>query len=463
MFPLKTQNGGRSGDRSQRGDSDREALLGASGSDVSNLTVDLNLFGQPKIQGRSHHRGATATMAGQENVRGKTLSRLCQYIGSFSVTHTNKVARADFVRKQLQAIEQVEKTQPVLLVLTLSGVRVCSPDGKTAHMDHSLKRISYCTCYPEERQFAFVARNPGQLFNDQYCHVFITRAQKEAEELNVIIGEAFKVAFSQQSEAGKQETFNQLVFERQQEFEGRFIHSRYSVNNKKATKEQEPAKRNWFGRSKRRAPSPPRATSPVATISPTFGEIQESIPKNGHVHIRIQQFETNHSSPKPVPKPRLHKPTNQGVAACQVMPSAPPVDACMNMATNQKAMMNMAANQKAMMNTHGLMNNQDYRGAAWYKGNVPREMAMAELERQCAGAFMVRESGSNPGCYALSLRTMAGISNYLIGKTDKGYTIMGFGKSFPDLHTLIIHYSVYAEMLPCRLRMTGNYDNPVPY
>eukprot|EP00058_Branchiostoma_floridae_P025402 XP_002610892.1 hypothetical protein BRAFLDRAFT_91488 [Branchiostoma floridae] len=295
---------------------------------------------------------------------------------------------------------QVEKTQPVLLVLTLSGVRVCSPDGKTAHMDHSLKRISYCTCYPEERQFAFVARNPGQLFNDQYCHVFITRAQKEAEELNVIIGEAFKVAFSQQSEAGKQETFNQLVFERQQEFEGRFIHSRYSVNNKKATKEQEPAKRNW-----------------------------------------------------PVPKPRLHKPTNQGVAACQVMPSAPPVDACMNMATNQKA----------MMNTHGLMNNQDYRGAAWYKGNVPREMAMAELERQCAGAFMVRESGSNPGCYALSLRTMAGISNYLIGKTDKGYTIMGFGKSFPDLHTLIIHYSVYAEMLPCRLRMTGNYDNPVPY
>ncbi|XP_078696387.1 uncharacterized protein LOC144924729 isoform X2 [Branchiostoma floridae x Branchiostoma belcheri] len=432
MFPLKTQNGGRSGDRSQRADSDREALLGASGSDVSNLTVDLNLFGQPKIQGRSHqHRGATTMMAGQENVRGKTLSRLCQYIGSFSVTHTNKVARADFVRKQLQAIEQVEKTQPVLLVLTLSGVKVCSPDGKTVHMDHSLKRISYCTCYPEERQFAFVARNPGQLFNDQYCHVFITRAQKEAEELNVIIGEAFKVAFSQQSEAGKQESFNQLVFERQQEFEGRFIHSRYSVN-KKASKEQEPTKRNWFGRTKRRAPSPPRTTSPVATISPTFGEIQVS----------------------PVPKPRLHKPTNQGMASCHVMPSAPPpLDTCMN----------VVANQKGTMNTNGMMNNQDYRGALWYKGNVPREMAMAELERQCAGAFMVRESGSNPGCYALSLRTMSGISNYLIGKTDKGYTIMGFGKSFPDLHTLIIHYSVYAEMLPCRLRMTGNYDNPVPY
>lgn len=57
-----------------------------------------------------------------------------------------------------------------------------------------------------------------------------------------------------------------------------------------------------------------------------------------------------------------------------------------------------------------------------------REIALEVLSHEPVGAFMVRESTSKPGCYALSLRvprdfTVSGIAHYLIVKTSKGYKI----------------------------------------
>ena len=61
--------------------------------------------------------------------------------------------------------------------------------------------------------------------------------------------------------------------------------------------------------------------------------------------------------------------------------------------------------------------------------NLPhREIALEVLSHEPVGAFMVRESTSKPGCYALSLRvprdfTVSGIAHYLIVKTNRGYKI----------------------------------------
>lgn len=50
-----------------------------------------------------------------------------------------------------------------------------------------------------------------------------------------------------------------------------------------------------------------------------------------------------------------------------------------------------------------------------------REIAMEILSRQGEGAFIVRESASNPGCYALSLKTPTGkIVHYLIQQDSRG-------------------------------------------
>lgn len=49
-----------------------------------------------------------------------------------------------------------------------------------------------------------------------------------------------------------------------------------------------------------------------------------------------------------------------------------------------------------------------------------RELAMEILSQEGEGAFIVRQSTSKPGCYALSLKTLQGkIVNYLI-EVDSG-------------------------------------------
>lgn len=139
----------------------------------------------------------------------QTAIRPAEYIGSFSVTGEDQDARTCYVKKHLEDMRDVVKSMKVLLVISLSGVKVCSSKGESVYMAHALKRISFATCDPEYRQFSFLAREPKGQINVQFCHAFITRNSPEAEELNTIIGNAFKMAYAQQRE--RQPTFNELI------------------------------------------------------------------------------------------------------------------------------------------------------------------------------------------------------------------------------------------------------------
>ncbi|KAM7535619.1 hypothetical protein Aperf_G00000102317 [Anoplocephala perfoliata] len=65
-------------------------------------------------------------------------------------------------------------------------------------MAHALRRISYATCDPLTSKFAFLAREANCETPCQYCHIFATDTQFQAEELNAIIGDAFKLAYAKQ-------------------------------------------------------------------------------------------------------------------------------------------------------------------------------------------------------------------------------------------------------------------------
>ncbi|GFT67426.1 tensin-4 [Nephila pilipes] len=98
------------------------------------------------------------------------------------------------------------------------------------------------------------------------------------------------------------------------------------------------------------------------------------------------------------------------------------------------------------------------RGAAWFQAGIPREIALEVLSQEPVGAFMVRESTSKPGCFALSLRVPEeyhsnGIAHYLIMQTNRGFKIKGFTKEFSTLRALITHHSVMPELLPCPLTL----------
>lgn len=70
----------------------------------------------------------------------------------------------------------------------------------------------------------------------------------------------------------------------------------------------------------------------------------------------------------------------------------------------------------------------ELRLAPWFQAGIPREIALEILAQEPVGAFMVRESTSKPGCFALSLRVPrsfqpTGIAHYLIVRANKGYKI----------------------------------------
>jgi hypothetical protein len=70
------------------------------------------------------------------------------------------------------------------------------------------------------------------------------------------------------------------------------------------------------------------------------------------------------------------------------------------------------------------------------------EITLEVLGQEPVGAFMVRESTSKPGCYALSLRVPrdfqpSGIAHYLIMRTNKGYKIkVGNLKMYCVMYTI---------------------------
>ncbi|XP_014224754.1 tensin-1-like isoform X2 [Trichogramma pretiosum] len=126
-----------------------------------------------------------------------------QYMGSFPVAGFDTAFCADNLRGKLNLLrsdangspESEDQPTPVLLIVSLAGIKVCSPDGKCVQMAHALRRISYATCEPRNGQFSFLAREPRAHFSIQYCHSFITESPEQAEELNAIVGNAFRMAY----------------------------------------------------------------------------------------------------------------------------------------------------------------------------------------------------------------------------------------------------------------------------
>ncbi|XP_053688570.1 EGFR adapter protein-like [Sabethes cyaneus] len=103
-----------------------------------------------------------------------------------------------------------------------------------------------------------------------------------------------------------------------------------------------------------------------------------------------------------------------------------------------------------------LKEQHELKGAPWFQAGIPREISLEVLCRQNPGAFLVRQSTTKPGCFALSLRVpppAPKVAHYLILRTIRGYKIKGFTKEFSSLRALITHHSVMPELLPVPLAL----------
>uniref|UniRef100_A0A336LUA7 CSON004937 protein n=1 Tax=Culicoides sonorensis TaxID=179676 RepID=A0A336LUA7_CULSO len=109
-----------------------------------------------------------------------------------------------------------------------------------------------------------------------------------------------------------------------------------------------------------------------------------------------------------------------------------------------------------------LYEQNELKGASWFQAGIPREISLEVLSRQPPGAFLVRQSTTKIGCFALSLRVpppAPKVAHYLILRTIRGYKIKGFTKEFSTLTALITHHSVMPELLPVPLSLPRNYMN----
>lgn len=73
-----------------------------------------------------------------------------------------------------------------------------------------------------------------------------------------------------------------------------------------------------------------------------------------------------------------------------------------------------------------IMEQAELKDAPWFQIGVPREISLEVLRRKNPGEFLVRESSTKPGCFALSLRApppAPKVVHYLILRTPRGYKI----------------------------------------
>lgn len=100
---------------------------------------------------------------------------------------------------------------------------------------------------------------------------------------------------------------------------------------------------------------------------------------------------------------------------------------------------------------------------------------MGILTQEPQGSFIVRDSASNPGCLALSVKNSDGqILHFLIIRDEKGYYMQDSTKHHPSLTSLILYHASTVDHIPCRLSLgatnllsdsrevappTGNYSD----
>ncbi|KAI6654788.1 Src-like-adapter 2 [Oopsacas minuta] len=94
----------------------------------------------------------------------------------------------------------------------------------------------------------------------------------------------------------------------------------------------------------------------------------------------------------------------------------------------------------------------------WFQEGLPRDIIIELLKDQKQGAFFIRESLSQPGKLALSVKGSNNVIHFLIDKSRKGYSVENDKLFFPSISLLVMHHSINRGVLPCTL--TVGDSNP---
>ncbi|KAL1428711.1 hypothetical protein MTO96_003053 [Rhipicephalus appendiculatus] len=454
---------------------------------------------------------------------------MCEYVGSFDVSDNDVWVKPELMEAQLFRMRASPSKRTVLILVTLTGVKICTTDGKAVLMAHAVQRICWATCNPGQFQFAFLAREPRQRADQRHCHVFRTRSPRQAEDLSSLVGSAFRMAASpcrvrealappprltwrRRPAAPRCRTRPLPRLPRTGDPKLRPPNAYTKVWAKKVagrTKHRDPVAESFLELNVRSlqqqhygallSGSPSRPSSVPVTpshqhyqrpgergaepdlLSPSSNEDNTS-PTELNRHFtdkpppvkkledswqQQQQQKQQHQRCPSIGGPEGLEDSSRGASSPVPIGSRPPSSALsgrQRSASGSPRPNGLAARvafAPAPPRRHDSLNvneEEELREAPWYQAGIPREIALEVLSQEPIGSFLVRQSSTKPGCFALSLRVPrsiqpSGIAHYLIMHTNRGYKIKGFTKEFTTLTSLITHHSVMPELLPCPLSL----------
>lgn len=291
------------------------------------------------------------------------------------------------------------------LTLTLThrlhrSTQVIDTTSNKVAMAHALNRISMAAADSELPLFGVVAKNPW--VNAKYCHVFNMRSRKHAESVQGVVMKAFRLAYTNR---------------------------RLSVQPVKGKPGAKPAAA-VAAAAKKSAP-PPRASAGHAKPA---GAAVAAAPRQERVANR-QWAKHNPLSAQGRPVPVASRPPPSRVqsnpAPARAAAAKPrrvesaPVVAQTPAAPTPSAPTPSAPTPSApaigsdYAEAPGPLPKEDHgdlAAHAWFQAGIPREIAMELLEKEDEGSFVVRESSSQPGNFALTMKGGGLMHHFIVRK-----------------------------------------------
>lgn len=433
----------------------------------------------------------------------------CKYIGTFKVRNgLSSEARASAIKQHLAPLVAEYKAKsrkdckPVALQMLEQGVKVLNKDLNCVLMAHALSRISYSVAEPKDGLLAFAAKDPEGVSCQTYCHAFIFDNPKEASEINTSLGNAFRLAYCKRTlkrrtkcETTSQHT-NSSSSTSTNDSAAILRSKRPNVCHNQTSQQQQqngchnnPVKCHGnnavchnrqviFHNNNQRVLKLGLCGAVVAgegvdILSPSrFTDKSPALSNHDRYQVDIKHLQD--LDPESRIKNWLHdtSPIPPDGDSSPTYPSVPvdPVSrGLVRCKRNENGVHPPTRNQHdALRRPCKVFNDQmcipkELKDQEWFQAGIPRHIALECLSMECEGAFIVRNSQTHKGCYALSLRGpgrgSSGTYHYLIAHSTEGFFFQGGGRVFPDLTSLIYHHCYEKEGLVCKLSM--NRNNPL--
>eukprot|EP00039_Didymoeca_costata_P032500 m.38075 g.38075 ORF g.38075 m.38075 type:complete len:500 (+) comp9386_c1_seq1:69-1568(+) len=319
----------------------------------------------------------------------------CRYVGTFGVDPGK--TQKDVIIAGMRSMNQyLAAARPAVIIICREGIKVIDQAKNKVAMAHALSRISMASADNQGTFFGFVAKNPKVV--DKFCHVFSMERRRYAEDCQALVMKAFRLQYAAERTLPK---------------------------DRKAA--PEPQRRQWAKHNPLQGVS--HVEAGVSSVAADVAHLSKAAQNAKPVPPRPAA-----ASPEP-PKPQPAKPDPPKPAPPRKHPvpaSAPP-------------------------EPEGVIDSSvDMSDVAWYQPGIPREIAMELLNMSDEGAFIVRDSSSQPGQLALTMKAQGLMHHYIIRRIPEG-VVLGSedqGQSpYPDLATLIIEYTERPGCLPCCLNL----------